>query len=207
VPELEKKTGNYPVIFTNSYQYPSLFWFYSGKPSHEIHYYTSKETNFNLWHTDLNLLGKPVFFATREISSPYKDSVLVGKEWLRLWYDSSFSPMGKMTVHAEKNRYIIRKGEALPMRIYASFPEIYRPYLDSHPSLPSQLVVGVAEGKKEIKEIETGITVYQLITGESLAIVADTKDLPAGDYTIRFTIRLKNYLEGHNSMKLRLKVE
>ena len=207
VPELEKKTGNYPVIFTNSYQYPSLFWFYSGKPSHEIHYYTSKETNFNLWHTDLNLLGKPVFFATREISSPYKDSVLVGKEWLRLWYDSSFSPMGKMTVHAEKNRYIIRKGEALPMRIYASFPEIYRPYLDSHPSLPSQLVLGVAEGKKEIKEIETGITVYQLITGESLAIVADTKDLPAGDYTIRFTIRLKNYLEGHNSMKLRLKVE
>jgi hypothetical protein len=155
----------------------------------------------------LDLLGKPVFFATREISSPYKDSVLVGKDWLRLWYDSSFSPMGKMTVHAQKNRYSIHKGEALPLTIYASFPDIYRPYLDSHPSLSSQLVLGIAEGKKEIKEIETGITVYQLISGQSLAIVADTKDLPAGDYTMRFTIRLKNYLEGHNSANMHLQVE
>ena len=207
VPELEKKAGNFPVIFTNSYQYASLYWFYSGKPSHEIHYYTSKKTNFNLWHTDLDLLGKPVFFATREISSPYKDSVLVGKEWLRLWFDSSFSPMGKMTVHAEKNRYNIHRGEALAMRIYASFPEIYRQYLASHPSLPSELVLGVTEGKKEIKEIETGITIYQLITGDSLAIVANTKDLPAGDYTMRFTIRLKNYLEAHNSIQMHLKVK
>ena len=63
VPELNKKTGKYPVIFTNSYQRASQFWFYSGKPSHEIHYYTSRRTNYNLWPTDLNLLGKPVFFA------------------------------------------------------------------------------------------------------------------------------------------------
>lgn len=207
VPELEKKTAGHPVIFTNSYQYPSLFWFYSGKPSHEIHYYTSKKTNFNLWHTDLDLLGKPVFFATREISSPYNDSVLVGKEWLRLWYDSSFSPMGKMTVHPGKLRYSIHEGEALPMRIYASFPDAYRHYLNTHLSLPSELVLGVTENKKEIKEIETGITVYQLIAGDSLDIIADTKDLPAGDYTMRFTIRLKNYIEGHNSMKMRLTVE
>jgi hypothetical protein len=207
VPQLEKKTGNCPVIFTNSYQYPSLFWFYSGRPSHEIHYYTSKKTNFNLWHTDLDLLGKPVYFATREISAPYHDSVLAGKEWLRLWYDSSFSPMGKLNVHPDKNRYSIRKGEALPIKIYASFPDAYRHYLRDHPSIPSELVLGVTEGKKEIKEIETGVTIYQLITGDSLAIVADTKDVPIGDYTMRFTIRVKNYLEGHNSVQMRLKVE
>ncbi len=207
VPELRKKTANCPIIFTNSYQYPSLYWFYSGKRSHEIQYYTAKKTNFNLWHTDLDLFGKPVFFATREISAPYKDSVLVGKEWLRLWYDSSFSPMGKMTVHPQSYRYSIHNGETLPMKIHASFPEVYRKYLDSHPSLPSELVLGVMKGKDEIKEIETGVTVYQLITGNSLAIVADTKDLPVGDYSMRFTIRLKNYLEGHNSANMRLKVE
>ena len=85
--------------------------------------------------------------------------------------------------------------------------QVYRHYLNAHPALPSELVLGVTEDKKEIKEIETGITVYQLITGDSLAIIADTKDLPAGDYTMRFTIRLKNYLEGHNSIMMRLKVE
>ena len=207
VPELEKKARNCPVIFTNSYQYASLFWFYSGKPSHEIQYYTSKRTNFNLWHTDLDLMGKPVFFATREKSSPYKDSVLVGKVWLTLWYDSLFSPMGKISVHADKDRYIIKKGEALPMSIHASFPGSYPSFLEAHPALPTQLVIGITQGKKEIREIETGITAQQLITGNNLSMVADTKDLPAGVYTMRFTIRVKNYLEGHNSNRMHLAIE
>ena len=207
VPELEKKTSDCSVIFTNSYQYASLFWFYSGRPSHEIQYYTSKGTNFNLWDTDMDLMGKPVFFATREISSPYKDSVLAGKEWLRLWFDSSFSPMGKISIHADKDHYRIKKGEALPMRIYARFPDSYPPFLKAHPVLPTQLVVGIAEGKNEIKEIECGVTVQQLITGNTLSVVADTQDLPPGNYTMRFTIKVKNYLKGHNSMKMRLTVE
>ena len=207
VPELEKKAGDCSVIFTNSYQYASLFWFYSGRPSHEIQYYTSKRTNFNLWPTDLNLMGKPVFFATREVSATYKDSVLAGKEWLRLWFDSSFSPMGKISIRTEKDHYTIKKGAALPMRIYTRFPDSYPPFLEAHPALPTQLVIGIADDIKEIKDIETAITAHQLLKGDTLSLIANTRDLPPGTYTMRFTIRVKNYLPAHNSKKLRLEIE
>ena len=207
VPELNKKTGKYPVIFTNSYQYASQFWFYTGKPSHEIRYYISRRTNYNLWPTDLNLLGQPVFFASQYKTHPYQDSVFAEHDWLGIWYDSSFAPMGKISIRAEKDSYIIKKGEALALQIHPTFPDPYPDFFKAHPELSTQLIVGIAEGKKEIKEIETGITAPQLITRDTISFIADTKDLPRGKYTMRFTIRVKNYMLAHNSNKMGLIIE
>jgi len=207
VPELNKKTGKYPVIFTNSYQRASQFWFYTGKPSHEMHYYMSRRTNYNLWPMDLDLLGKPVFIATQYKSPPYNDSVYSGNEWLALSFDSLFSPMGKISIHTEKNRYTVKQGEALSIRIHPMLPDPYPDFLRAHPDLSTQLIIGIAEDKREIKEIETGITAHQLIARDTLSLAADTKDLPSGKYTMRFTIRVKNYMLAHNSKKIRLIIE
>jgi hypothetical protein len=195
------------VIFTNSYQYASQFWFYTGKPSHEIRYYISRRTNYNLWPTDLNLLGKPVFFASQYNTHPYQDSVFAEHDWLGIWYDSSFSPMAKISIHAEKDKYIIRQGEALSLQIHCKLPDPYPDFLKAHPELATQLIVGVAEGKKEIKEIETSITAHQLITSDTISLIADTKDLPRGKYTMRFTIRVKDYMLAHNSNKMKLIIQ
>jgi hypothetical protein len=87
------------------------------------------------------------------------------------------------------------------------FPDPYPYFLMAHPGLATQLIVGIAEGKKEIKEIETGITAHQLITRDTISFIADTKDLPSGKYTMRFTIRVKNYMLAHNSNKMNLIIQ
>ncbi len=207
VPELNEKTGKYPVIFANSYQRASQFWFYTGKPSHEIHHYTSRRTNYNLWPTDLDLLGKPVFIVTQYKSLPYKDSVYSGNEWLALSYDSLFSPMGKISIHPEKNSYAVKKGESFSIKVHAVLPDPYPDFLRAHPELATQVIIGITENKRIIKEIEPGISVHKLLARDTVMLVADTKDLPRGKYTMRFTIRVKNYMLAHNSNKIRLIIE
>jgi hypothetical protein len=88
---IKEKTGNIPVVFYNSYQRTSLFWFYSGLPSHCIIQQGSRKNNFNYWPTADPLTGKPVFIADIYGISTFPDSVNTKKGWVGLRYTPVFT--------------------------------------------------------------------------------------------------------------------
>jgi hypothetical protein len=207
IKKLDEKTGDQPVVFNSSYQKASQYWFYSGKPSHNMHHYMSRRSSYNLWPTDLNLLGRAVFFATEDPLIKHTDSVFTERKWLYLSFDSSYISLGKVSLDPEKTRYTIKKGETLALKLHPFFPHPYDSIVASAPGLQTQLVVGISKQRIKIKEIETGFTAHQLLNKKEIIVNAGTSDVPPGKYIITSGIRVKNYNITHNSVRATLVVE
>lgn len=63
VAEVEQRAGGLPVVFMDSYQKPSKYFFYSGKPAMSFNTITYRRNNYNYWPLEDSLLNKKVFIA------------------------------------------------------------------------------------------------------------------------------------------------
>jgi len=194
---IAEKTGETPVVFYNSYQRASLFWFYSGKPSHSHNPYWDRKNNYNFWPTESNLLGKKVFIADIYSISTFSDSVKTKKGWVGFSVDSMYSALGGIKIIPDKN-IIVPDYNFINIKIVAQIPEQYRNFLQAHPEIEAELMIGVFNEKDLLKEYEAGITAQQMIkrTGP---FEIDLINLPKGSNEIRFGIKSGGYLITHNS--------
>ncbi len=75
---IKKESKGLPVVFTNSYQRASKYWFYSGDTSFSLNTYKYRRSNYNFWPLEkrlqdekIMLLGsKGAEFMTDSISTP-----------------------------------------------------------------------------------------------------------------------------------------
>jgi len=191
------KTGDTPVVFYNSYQRTSLFWFYSGKPSHSHNSYSDRKSNYNFWPTESNLLGKKVFIADIYGIHTFSDSVKTKKGWVGFSFDSMYAALGNIKIiPGEKS--IILYNRSLTTQITSDMPENYRSFLQTHSDIQTELVAGIFNGKDLLKEYKTGITAQQIAKRNNSFRIQLT-NLPNGGNEVRFGIRSKNYLPTHNS--------
>jgi len=194
---IAEKTGDLPVVFNNSYQRASLFWFYSGKQSHSHNPYWDRKNNYNFWPTESNLLGKKVFIADIYGIYTFSDSVYTKKGWVGLSFDSMYAALGNIKIiPGEKS--VILYNKSLPIRITPEMPENYQSFLQIHSEIQTELVAGVFNGKDLLKEYKTGITAQQMAK-QNKSFQIQLTNLPKGGNEIRFGIRSKNYLPTHNS--------
>jgi len=194
---IAEKTGEAPVVFYNSYQRASLFWFYSGKPSHSHNSYADRKSNYNFWPTESNLLGKKVFIADIYGINTFSDSVKTKKGWVGFSFDSMYAALGNIKIIPGKESVILYNN-SLTMKITLEMQENYRSFLQTYSDIQTKLVAGVFNGKTLLKEYKTGITVQQVIK-QNNSIDIQLTNLPKGGNEIRFGIRSKNYLPTHNS--------
>jgi hypothetical protein len=194
---IAEKTGDLPVVFNNSYQRASLFWFYSAKPSHSHNSYWDRRNNYNFWPTESNLLGKPVFIADIYGISTFSDSVKTKKGWVGFSFDSMYAALGAIKIiPGEKS--VILYNNSLSIKISPEMPENYRSFLQIHSDTQTELVAGIFNGKNLLNEYKTGITAQQ-IAKQTNSLEIHLTNLPKGGNEIRFGIKSKNYLTTHNS--------
>src|SRR6187402_755329 len=191
------KTGDIPVVFYNSYQRASLFWFYSGKPSHSHNSYSDRKSNYNFWPTESNLLGKKVFIADIYGISTFSDSVKTKKGWVGFSFDSMYAALGGIKMKIEQKSSDIDSAY-VTIKITLEMQENYRSFLQAYPDIQTELVAGVFNGKNLLKEYKTGITAQQVVK-QNNSIDIQLTNLPKGGTEIRFGIRSKNYFPTHNS--------
>jgi len=58
---LENIAGKYPVIFTGSFQKPSLYHFFTKNKTTVLSDLTSRQTQYDIWQRELEWQGEPVF--------------------------------------------------------------------------------------------------------------------------------------------------
>jgi len=202
-----EKTGDLPVVFNNSYQRASMFWFYSGKPSHSHNPYWDRRNNYNFWPTESNLLGKKVFLADVYGIYTFSDSVHTKKGWVGLTMDSMYAALGTIQIIPSKKYIEISKNRKVQFQCNSRIPYRYRMFLDAVPELKTEVYAGVFKGKNLVKEIKTGFTIQQIIPGATFTIPLDFENLVPGKYVLRLGIRSKNYLVTHNSENIELRVQ
>lgn len=207
VNSITAKTGNVPVVFYSSYQRASLFWFYSGIPSHSHNATDQRRNNYNFWPTEKNLFGKPVYLADVHNIDLFADSVN-SKNWnTGLSYDSSYSSPGGIIINPEAETIEASNQKLTLVACTIDLPDRYRIYLDKHPGLNTEILAFVFAGKELISKFHTGLSVQQLMNQAVSEIPLDLKNIPPGKYHLLFGIKTKNYLPTHNSVKIRLRIQ
>ena len=192
-----EKTGDLPVVFTNSYQRASLFWFYSGKQSHSHNPYWDRRNNYNFWPTEANLLGKKVFLADVYGVHTFSDSIKTIKGWVGLTLDSVYAGLGGIRIIPDE-KVVVADYNFLKIKFTTQIPEQYRSFLLAHSDLETELIVGIFDEKVLLKEYKTGVTVQQMLN-QAVPLEIDLMNLPKGAGEIRVGIKSKQYLTTHNS--------
>ncbi|MBA2561921.1 MAG: glycosyltransferase family 39 protein [Chitinophagaceae bacterium] len=109
--QIKKVSGELPVVFINSYQKASKYWFYSGIKAFSLSTPNYRKNNYNFWPIEKFLQGKPVYAISTYDPGFFTDSITTtaGTLWGKR-IDSFFSYSGlqfklngKIRVDQQKN--------------------------------------------------------------------------------------------------------
>lgn len=73
--KISEKSHGLPVVFINSYQKASKYWFYSGIPAFSLNTPVYRRNNYNFWPVEKLLQGNPVYVITQD-DPFFTDSIL-----------------------------------------------------------------------------------------------------------------------------------
>ncbi len=206
VSALHEKTGDLPVVFYNSYQRASMFWFYSGKPSHSMNDYRERLNNYSLWPQGQALLGKKVFIADIYDIMHFDDSVETKKMKFGFRLDSSFIPMDGLRIHTHKDKISMPEGNNLFLGARAEFNFELIEFLNENPNSKTALWIGIFRNKECIRHVYTGFNAQKLIKKSDMILPLDISALKKGKYYLRFGVQAKDYVPVHASNRIELTI-
>lgn len=73
---VKQKANGLPVVFTNSYQRASKYWFYTGDTAFSLNTHLFRRSNYNLWPLEMQLQNKNVFIVGSKGTAGFKQDLL-----------------------------------------------------------------------------------------------------------------------------------
>ncbi len=203
---MKKKTKGLPIVFENSYQRASKYWFYTGQMSYSLNWYKERKNNYNFWPIEDSLLGKPVFILDIYDLDSFQTKIKTGLGLLGYKYDSSFSSFAKVQlIPSEKT---IHANENLPftINIKPNLPQKYLSFIIKHPELKITTVLGVFNKYGWIKDLPVSLPLAELATHPDT--IKFNPQMPKGEYYLIFSIyHIGTVRAPHNSSKIKLVIE
>lgn len=105
-----------PVVFPNSYQRASQYWFYTGRTSFALNTIQYRRSNYNLWPLEDELQGKQVMLVYPDDLGIYPDSLPNERKPMHFRKVDSFYSHSNIFLK-EKNRAEIVKDSVLRVRL------------------------------------------------------------------------------------------
>jgi hypothetical protein len=179
---IKSRTDGRPVVFIDTYQKASKYWFYSGIPSFSLNTPDYRRSNYNFWPVERNLQGNPVYVVSALESTYFTDSL---PNPFGVWgghrVDSFYSHSG---IVATSNKILTVKNNRLepaPVSLGNNEPFFYTklPSLMQYP-----ILIAVYHGEELKGYFPLAVTP---ISGRTGTITAGI-NLPAGRYTAKFVI-------------------
>ncbi len=204
--QMKKNTRGLPVVFSNSYQRASKYWFYTGQTCYSQNLYKQRMNNFNFWPVEDSLLGKPVYFLDIYGLQRFSDSLETPIGTIGYRSDSSFVSFAKIKFLPEKNSYSTTRGQSLKIGFTLQMTDEYKGFILTHSGLKNNIRLGVYNKFGWIADIPTSLNLYQAVLGK-ISSIDITPDLPTGSYTFRFALDDGDYNTTHNSDRIKLRIE
>jgi hypothetical protein len=118
-----KDTAKYlPVVFPNSYQRASQYWFYSGRPSFSLNTIQYRRSNYNFWPLEDNLQGKKVLLVYPDDLGVYPDTIPNERKPMHSRIVDSFYSHSNIFLEEQKKAAIIN-GKVLRVRLMGKMTE------------------------------------------------------------------------------------
>ena len=203
-PELmKKKTKELPVVFENSYQRASKYWFYSGQLTYSLNWYRERRNNYNFWPIEDTLLGKPVFILDIHNLDSFQNKIKIGFDTLGYKYDPAWASFAKVKFIPGQKNIHVRQNNAFTLQTIAELPKFYYDYIASYPELKIEIRLGIFNKYGWIKDLQVPYNLYEMIR-QKREIRVDPQ-LPRGEYYLVIAIFKEGTLyPTHNSDKIGL---
>lgn len=204
--EMNKITGGLPVIFSNSYQRASKYWFYTGQETLSQNDYRQRRNNYNFWPVEDSILGKPGWFLDIYRLHRFPDSLKTPLGWVGFIKDSSLASFSKIQIGVLNEPLRIPAGGSLELTCQFEIPEHYRDYIKNQVSLSDTTRIGIFNSRGWVKDIYTDIKLFDMVRQPTTRLHIQP-GLQGGEYFLRFAIHTGFYNPTHNSEKIPLRIE
>jgi hypothetical protein len=184
---IEQKASGLPVVFVNSYQKPSKYWFYSKRKAFALNTPDYRRNNYNYWPVEDSLIGKPAYVLCAR-SSFFSDSI-PGKQYqgdggARVEDYFSFS---KVQITSVRPETINNKTLRFTCEIQCSSG--YLPYFQQQPYDTAMVFVTIYDKRGNVAEyLPSKFTVKQIVQTETTASISCSHQLSSGIYTAKMAI-------------------
>ncbi len=202
---MREKTKGLPVVFSNSYQRASKYWFYSGQMTYSQNLYKQRRNNYNFWPVEDSMLGKPVYFLDTYNLWRFPDSMKTPVGWVGYGYDPSFASFVKVKIETTEHTIKIRQTDSVTIHAMTKMPQAYYNFISGNSGLPSKIMISVFNKFGWIKDYDTPLTLHQII--QSGFHFTFYPQLKKGTYYLLFVVGSGFYNPTHNSEKIKLIVE
>lgn len=193
---IAKKANGRPVVFLNSYQRPSKYWFYSGQLSLGMNTPDYRRNNYNFWPAEEACFGKPVYVVGKYDTLVLKDTIIAprfsetGAQYIPLYY--SFM----------KARFTEIQNKASTKSITSSFnvsiPAQYLSYFKTKPFDTACIQLAILKPGEKISYYPSLIAVNKINQQNVRLSVNFAVKLPKGVYDARLGI--SSAVPGHPSL-------
>jgi len=204
--QMKEKTKGLPIVFSNSYQRASKYWFYSGQITYSQNWYRERRNNYNFWPIEDSLLGKPVYFLDKYRLNRFPDSLKTPIGFVGYKFDSSFSSFAKIKISAGSNKITAREGDAILLKCHFEIPQKYSSFIQSHPILNDTTRIGVFNKQGWVKDIFTSLSLQQMNEKKGMEFSIKPA-LHQGKYYFLFSINCGDGNATHNSNKIELEIK
>jgi len=200
---MRQRTKGLPVVFENSYQRASKYWFYSGQITYSLNWYRERKNNYNFWPIEDSFLGKAVFLLDIYNLDSFQNKMATPIGMVGYKYDSAFSSFGKVKFIPTQTMESMEGGvRFLEMTVRAQLSQNYYNYIMTHPELQTEVIIGVFGKHGWIKDVPVEYSLMEMIQRPRLLRFLNL-DLRGKDYYLIFSIyRTGNITATHNSDKI-----
>jgi hypothetical protein len=204
--ELEQKTEGLPVVFSNSYQRASMYWFHTGKMAYSLNSFDQRRNNYSYWPIENNLLGKTVYRVDIYDINTYQDSIQATLWKVGFTKDTNYRSFAKVEIKPAKESYTVKHGQTLSVDFSTIFPKQYFEYLVAHPTVNEKIKFVVYQKQDVVKVIDCPFTLRDLVR-KPVQNLSAVLDLPVHRYDFIFSIGSADRWFTHNSYRTKLVVE
>lgn len=204
---MKEKTKGLPVVFSNSYQRASKYWFYSGQITYSQNWLGEHRNNYNFWPVEDSLLGKPVYFMDVYQLHRFTDSLQTPIGWVGYKYDSSLASFAKVQIETEQQKILVKKeNQKVVLNCRFTIPTQYFDFISKNKNLADTVRAGIFNKERWIKDVYTDVSLQKIMAAETGTISFDPK-LEPGTYFFILGINVGHNNATHNSRKIKLVVE
>ncbi|MGB8193919.1 MAG: glycosyltransferase family 39 protein [Chitinophagaceae bacterium] len=182
---IEKKANGLPVFFTDSYQRPAKYWFYTGHPSFSLNTVDYRRNNFNFWPLEEQFMNKRAYAVYQGRKADYYiDSIATPKGvYLGRTIENYFSFSRIRIIPSNK---LVANNGTLNVSLKVLTDESILPYIKA-PYDTLHIWLSVYRDSI-IQNIPTNLTLGMIKKEKEVLSASFAVPLPAGKYWSRFGI-------------------
>jgi hypothetical protein len=211
--EIKNLAGDRPVIFTNSYQDPSEYTFYTGAFAHSLNNLAYRKTQYDLWDFEERVHGKEVLYVPHYITDYMRENftkhILANGDSVFVKVFKDFQSLQKECVILKNDQYTFRKGSINTINL-----KIFNPYSFpinlKHKELPVVFQIAfLTNSYMEVKKnLELPENISLLNVGDTISVDCKftLEDLPAGVYKLAICSETGVLYDTYNSKLKDVKV-